>query len=1511
MKRPQKQQGRWWPGFTRQAERGGGNARSRYRPLLEALEDRLTPSGDFAFALNFGSTGSDEGKAVTTDSAGDVYVAGVFSGTVDFDPTATTASLTSAGNTDVFVAKYSFTGGLLWARNLGGTGLDQGGGIVVDNGGNVYTTGFFSGTADFDPGAGTQNLTSAGDWDVFVSKLDANGNFLWAKRFGGSGTEQGFGVALDASGNVYTTGEFSGTADFDPGAGTQNLTSAGEGDVFVSKLDAAGNFLWAKAMGGTNFDSAKAVAVDGAGNVYTTGYFVGTADFDPGPATQNRTSAGGREVFVSKLDPAGNFLWAKAMGGSSTDTGQGVAVDGAGNVYATGQFLGTADFDPGAGTFYLTSAGSEDIFVSKLDAAGNFLWAKAIGATGADDANSVAVDSAGNVYTTGAFRDTVDFDPGAGTSNLTSAGSSFDVFLSKLDPAGNFLWAKAMGGSSIDTGQGVAVDGAGNVYTTGFFQGTADFDPGPGTQNRTSAGSSDIFLARLTGDRVHRSDSEMVLALTGQSSEGAGVATDDAGNIYVTGTFSGTVDFDPGAGITSLSSTAGNGDVFVAKYAFNGALLWAKAIGGINTEEPRGIAVDSEGNVYTTGAFLGMADFDPGPGTFNLSSAGLQDIFVSKLDGAGNFLWAKAMGGSDPDSASAIAVDATGNIYTTGFFQGTADFDPGIAIISLTSAGGADIFVSKLDTNGNFLWVRAMGSTSFNDQGFGIALDSAGHVYATGCFTGTVDFDPSAGSFNLTSAGNRDVFVSKLDSAGNLVWAKAMGGSSADEGRGIAVDGAGNVSITGAFSTTVDFDPSTDIFNLTSTGGFDAFVSKLDTAGNFLWAKAMGGASTDGAQGVALDGAGNVYTIGAFRGTVDFDSGSGTLNLISAGLDDIFLSKLDAAGNFLSTRRMGGSGNDRGLGLAVDSAGHVYTTGSFRGMAEVGSTRFSTTEDSGALFVHKLENRGPFPFLTPRPETTDTTPTFAWNAVAAAVRYELWVDNRSTGQSQVIIKTDLASPFFTPGTPLPLGNYTAWWRPVLAENQLGPWSAGRNFTVTGFLTPVLHSPPAETSDTTPTIAWQADPQALRFELWVDNVSTGQSKVIHRTDLTSSIFTPASALPLGQYRVWVRAFTASDQASAWSLAHNFRIALVPTPTLTAPAATILETQPLLAWTAVAEANRYELWVDNVTTGQSKVIFQTHLAAPSFTPGARLPAGTYRAWVRAAGAGSTASDWSVARDFTVQPPAAPVLSAPARVTTSNTPTFGWNAVAGAVKYELWVDNITTGESKVIYQTGLAATSFTAASALPPGTYTAWVRALNNANSAAPWSQAYSFQIVTLTFSAPPTETVSRRPTLVWNAVADATRYELWVDNVGTGQSQVIFRTDLAATSFAPASDLPLGQYRAWVRSVSAAGQASPWSPAYDFRIVAMLTPTVYTPTGPTFTTRPVFTWSAIPQATRYDLWVNNVSTGQNEVIRKPDLTGSSFTPATALGAGTYRFWVRALDAVGASSDWSQPLTFTILA
>lgn len=453
---------------------------------------------NLTWAKNMGGTSLDNGLSVTVDASGNVYTIGYFQGTADFDPGTGVSNLTSSGGTDIFISKLNSSGNFVWARRIGGAGSDVGRSIKVDGSGNTYFTGNFSTSVDFDPGAGTFSLTSVGANDIFIAKLDASGNFVWAKQIGSASNDFGYGIALDGAGNVYTTGAFDNTADFDPGVGTFTITSAGSTDIFVSKLNSSGNFVWAKSFGSNLSDFGLCITLDGASNVLTSGYFQGTGDFDPGASTFPLSAVNARDIFISKLSSSGNFVWAKQIGGPGNETANSIAADASGNVYTTGSFDLSADFDPGASVFSMNTVGADDIFISKLNQSGLFSFAKGIGSTGFDYGRGVFISNSGNVLTTGEFSGSADFDPGISTNSLTAMGST-DIYISQLDGNGNYIAANAIGATSTSAaGNCITYDGTANIYLTGLFSGTTDFDPNSGVVNLVALGTqADVFVLKL------------------------------------------------------------------------------------------------------------------------------------------------------------------------------------------------------------------------------------------------------------------------------------------------------------------------------------------------------------------------------------------------------------------------------------------------------------------------------------------------------------------------------------------------------------------------------------------------------------------------------------------------------------------------------------------------------------------------------------------------------------------------------------------------------------------------------------------------------------------------------------------------------------------------------------------------------------------------------------------------------------------------------------------------------
>lgn len=449
------------------------------------------------------------------------------------------------------------------------------------------------------------------------------------------------------------------------------------------------------------------------------------------------------------------FNWAKGMGGTNDESGNAIAVDKTGNAYTAGNFSGTTTFDASV-PIVIASKGANDVFITKHDASGSLVWAKQIGGTSDDLVRGIAADD-DYVYITGNYNFTCDFDPaGSTTLNLTSAGIG-DIFVAKYEASsGNLVWAKSMGGASQDLGFAIAVDKDGYVFTTGNFAGSCDFDPGAGTTSLSSKGSSDIFISKL--DNNGNFDWAKSVGSTGADG-GVGIAIDHMGDPIIGGSFVGTVDFDPAAAVNNFISF-GSGDIFLSKYNSMGLMQWTKQIGGTGSEYLEFLTSDKWGNVIYTARYQSGADFDPGSAIFNLT--GSANVVVSKLNNNGDFVWAKKLGSlGTSERSKSVAVDTFGSVYTIGEFDNTNDFDPSSGTANLTSAGGTDIFVSKLDSSGNYKWAVSFGGTN-GEIGNGIAVANDASVFTTGNFRGTSDFDPSTGSSNLTATGGSDIFVHKL-----------------------------------------------------------------------------------------------------------------------------------------------------------------------------------------------------------------------------------------------------------------------------------------------------------------------------------------------------------------------------------------------------------------------------------------------------------------------------------------------------------------------------------------------------------------------------------------------------------------------------------------------------------------------------------------------------------------------------------------------------------------------------
>ncbi|HYE19319.1 MAG TPA: SBBP repeat-containing protein [Tepidisphaeraceae bacterium] len=481
-------------------------ASARRRACVEGLECRRLLAADLGYALQLHSDGSDEATAVAVDRFGNQYVAGTFTGTLDANPSPRRQHLLPAvGLRDVFVAKYSPDGALLWAVTAGGVGDDRAMSIAVDRSGDAYVGGAFKGTADFRPGRRTFALTSAGGDDAFLWKLGAaDGRLLNAVRGGGAGHEAVHALTVTPDNDVLATGVLGSASGATFGRTT--LGSAGSDDILLLKTDAILNVLLATRLGGSGADAGNGIATDANGNFHVVGQFAGTVDFHPAASkVRNRTAAGATDAFAITLDPAGSLGMATQFGGAGdAATASAVAVDRFGQLHVTGTFTGSPDFnvDPGT-TTNLTSTGNSDAFVAKLTPEGGLVWARQAGtpSTGEGGGRGIAVDRPGNVYVGGDTVGATAFGTGTPTGDLSSP----TAFVWKLNSLGASVLARTFDSPAVVSpgpvyGYGVALNAAGAIFLAGSFEGNVDIDPGPASRVWQSGPSEflpDGFVVQL------------------------------------------------------------------------------------------------------------------------------------------------------------------------------------------------------------------------------------------------------------------------------------------------------------------------------------------------------------------------------------------------------------------------------------------------------------------------------------------------------------------------------------------------------------------------------------------------------------------------------------------------------------------------------------------------------------------------------------------------------------------------------------------------------------------------------------------------------------------------------------------------------------------------------------------------------------------------------------------------------------------------------------------------------
>jgi len=528
-------------------------------------------------------------------------------------------------------------------------------------------------------------------------------------------------------------------------------------------------------------------------------------------------------------------------------------------------------------------------------------------------------------------------------------------------------------------------------------------------------------------------------------------------------------------------------------------------------------------------------------------------------------------------------------------------------------------------------------------------------------------------------------------------------------------------------------------------------------------------------------------------------------------------------------------------------------------------------------------------------------PTFQWRAQSGVAHYDVWVNDLTTGQVMVLRNANATGTSWVPGVggALTPGHIYQWYLGAVAGDGSALWSNGQSFSVAALTAPAPLGPSGAASDM-PTFSWNAVANADHYDVWVNDLTTGQAMVLRNASATGTSWTADVALTPGRSYMWWVASVSSNGTHLWNAGQAFAVAALPAPTPVGPSGAPGDL-PTFTWTAVAGANHYDLWVNDLTNGQAMVLRNLNAAGTSWTADAALTPGHSYIWYVASVSNNGTHFWNAGQAFSVATLPAPTPVGPSDA-SSDLPTFTWNAVAGVTRYDVWVNDVTTGQAMVLRNANATGTSWSADVALSPGHSYMWYVAAVSSNGTHFWNAGQAFSVTPLPAPTPvgPIGTTSDLPTFRWNAVAGVTRYDVWVNDLTTGQAMVLRNADATGTSWTTDTALSPGHtYRWFVASVSSNGTHF-WNAGQAFSVPALAPPTPIGPVGTISNVLPTFTWNAVAGAHHYDVWVNDLTTGQIMVLRNSSAAGTSWTASTALVRGrTYRWFVGAVSTSGVTT------------
>ncbi|KAA0253501.1 hypothetical protein FBQ97_01150 [Acidobacteria bacterium ACD] len=739
-------------------------------------------------------------------------------------------------------------------------------------------------------------------------------------------------------------------------------TSAGETPAVSFRLDEEGRFgfrverwsgreklvidptlVFATLVGGDGFDAAHAIAVNSSplGDTYVVGE-TGSADFPRAGSPYDSSHGGQTDAFVARLEEDFGLVSMTFLGGTGNEAASGVALDGSGAVYVTGQ-TNSALFPATAGAFDATHNGSDDVFVAKLSAGLDALvYSTFLGGSGREWGADVDVDSGGSAVVTGGTTSTG--FPTAGSPHDTTHNGSTDAFVTRLNAAGSALvWSTFLGGASGDEGTAVDVEPISGLAYVGGSTASSGFPATAGALDTSFNGVEDGFVAKLTA-----TGTLSYATFVG----GAGrdrlldVRATASGQAYAAGSTQ-SADFPATAGAHD-TALGGGADAFVARLSASGSsLLFATYLGGAGADGGEGLAVDAAGLVHVTGT-AGDGTFPVTPGAADTTFGGGTDAFVAAVAADGSALsYSTYLGGDGDDAGHDLALDESGRPRVAGA-TASSSFTPASMTLGNPNGYSVDGFVSWLAAGGGSLAAVVFVGGTGDDEGWAVASDTSGNVYLTGAARSAF-FPSTAGSWDTSLGGRLDAFVTKLGPSGSLLYSTFLGGSSFDAGQAVAVDAAGNAYV-GGYSWSAEFPTTSGAYDTTLDTLQDGFVAKLGPTGSTLvYSTFLGGTTNRSVHGLAVDAGGGALV----AGSVVEATGSST---------DVLVARLAPAGSFLSySTLLGGGSKDAGLAIAVGGDGSAYVTGETQSsdFTPITPGAFDATHNGGVdAFVTKLNASG-------------------------------------------------------------------------------------------------------------------------------------------------------------------------------------------------------------------------------------------------------------------------------------------------------------------------------------------------------------------------------------------------------------------------------------------------------------------------------------------------------------------------------------------------------------------------